>query len=131
MKKLFTTHLSDARINAGVLDIHPVPVNNFLNPPRVDAYFEDLINDKRSLKFVKLQYQALKHVQRKVSRCLMAEIREELDGTQDGDKSGKSIQEVTELVEKTILMIGQVNTACLYEKRLAWLAKLFKSVANA
>ena len=70
-------------------------------------------------------------MQRKLSRCLLAEIWEELDGTQDGDKSGKSIQEVTELVEKTILMIGQVNTACLYEKRLAWLPKLFKNVANA
>ena len=55
MKKLFTTHLSDARINAGVLDIHPVPVNNFLNPSKVDAYFEDLVNDKRALKFLKLQ----------------------------------------------------------------------------
>ena len=68
---------------------------------------------KRALKFLKLQDQALKHVQRKVSRCLLAEIWEGLDGTQDGDKSIKSIQEVTELVEKTILMIGQVNTACI------------------
>ena len=116
-----------------MLDNHPVPANNFLNPPEVDAYIEDLVNDKRAFKFLKLQDQALKHVQRKVSRCLgpLAEIWEELDGAQEGDKSGKSIQEVTELVEKTILMIGQVNTACLYERRLTWLAKLFKSVANA
>nr|XP_022292107.1 uncharacterized protein LOC111103269 [Crassostrea virginica] len=133
VKKFFTTHLSDERINASVLDNHPVPANNFLNPPEVDAYIEDLVNDKRAFKFLKLQDQALKHVQRKVSRCLgpLAEIWEELDGAQEGDKSGKSIQKVAELVEKTILMIGQVNTACLYERRLTWLAKLFKSVANA
>ena len=80
VKKFFTTHLSDERINASVLDIHPVSANNFLNPPEVDAYIEDLVNDKRAFKF--LQDQALKHVQRKVSRCLghLAEIWEELDG---------------------------------------------------
>ena len=102
LKKLCTTHLSDERINASLLDIHPVPANNFLNPPEVDAYIEELVNDKRVFKFLKLKDQAFKHVQRKVSRCLgpLAEIWEELDGAQDGEKSVNSIQKFTELVEK-------------------------------
>ena len=45
LKKFCTTHLSDERINASLLDIHPVPANNFLNPPEVDAYIEELVND--------------------------------------------------------------------------------------
>ena len=36
----------------------------------------------------------------------------------EGSTSSMEIEEVVNLLEKTILMIGQVNVVCLYERRL-------------
>ncbi|KAJ8322026.1 hypothetical protein KUTeg_000497 [Tegillarca granosa] len=132
-KKFFNTHLSDERVNLAVLDSHPVPNNKFLKPPDIDDYIEDLVGDKKSFSLIKLQYQALKHVQKKLSRCLgpLSVVWNELESAKHSDRSTMSIDEITELIQKTILMLGQVNTACLYERRMSWLAKIFRSVVNA
>ena len=104
-------HLTDEKINTTTLDESPVPANGFLTPPDVDDYVEDIINDKRSIKFLKMQDQALKNVQRKVSRCLgpLSQIWDELDK----ESSTTNIEQVTELIEKTVVLLGQVNTTCL------------------
>ncbi|KAJ8308942.1 hypothetical protein KUTeg_013816 [Tegillarca granosa] len=132
-KKFFNTHLSDERVNLAVLDSHPVPNNKFLKPPDIDDYIEDLVGDKKFFSLIKLRAQALKHVQKKLSTCLgpLSVVWNELESAKHSDRSTMSIDEITELIQKTILMIGQVNTACLYERPMSWLAKIFRSVVNA
>ena len=39
--------------------------------------------------------------------------------------------EVKELLEKTILLVGQTNATCLYERRLNFLAKIMSSAKTA
>ena len=75
---------------------------------------------------------ALKFVQKRLGQCMgpLSKIWEEVDDL-DKDQSNMKIDELKELVEKTILMIGQTNVACLFERRLNFLAKLMHSAKNA
>jgi hypothetical protein len=73
----FNNQLIEERINANVLDKHPLPANNFLFPSKVDANIEDLVNDKKGTKLLELQNQ--KHLQTK--KCLSPyRSWDELDG---------------------------------------------------
>ena len=47
------------------------------------------------------------------------------------ESSTMNIEQVAELIEKTVVLLGQVNTTCLYERRVNWLAKIFKSDGTA
>ena len=49
----------------------------------------------------------------------------------DKESSAMNIEQMAELIEKTVVLLGQVNTTCLYERRVNWLAKIFKSVGTA
>lgn len=42
-------------------------------------------------------------------------------------KCSINVEELKELIEKTILMIGQISVACLFEHRLNYLAKTMQS----
>ncbi|XP_062578759.1 uncharacterized protein LOC134240705 [Saccostrea cucullata] len=107
--------------------------NQFLNPPDVDDYLEDLVADHKSMKFLKMHDSSLKFVQKRVSQCMgpLSRIWDEMDKANEGTTSSMEIEEVVNLLEKTILMIGQVNVACLYERRLNFLAKILKSTKKA
>jgi hypothetical protein len=39
--------------------------------------------------------------------------------------------DIKELIDKTILMVGQANTTCLYERRLNFLGKIMSSAKKA
>ena len=131
--RFFRTHMTDDKLNKTVLEAAPVPANSFLVPPELDDYMEDLIGDRKAFRFLKMQDISLKYIQKKVSNSMgpLSQIWEELDGYQEGATSKMTVPELAELVEKTIVVIGQINTACLYERRLNFLAKIMKSVKNA
>ena len=86
-----------------------VPGSEFFHPPDVHDYLEDLVADHKSIKFLKMNDSSLKFV--KVHRTL-SRIWDEMDKAYEGGTPSKEISEVN-LLEKTILMIGQVNVACL------------------
>lgn len=75
---------------------------------------------------------ALKFVQKRLSQCMgpLWKIWEEVDDL-DKNKSSMNVEELKELIEKTILMIGQTNVACLFERRLNYLAKIMHSAKLA
>ncbi|XP_061187959.1 uncharacterized protein LOC133195987 [Saccostrea echinata] len=132
-KKYFKLHLSEEKIRSRILEDAPIPGNHFVNPPDVDDYLEDLVADHKSMKFLKMHDSSLKFVQKRVSQCMgpLSMIWDEMDKAHEGSKSSMEIEEVVNLLEKTILMIGQVNVACLYERRLNFLAKILKSTKKA
>ncbi|XP_078330091.1 uncharacterized protein LOC144624336 [Crassostrea virginica] len=132
-KKYFKLHLSEEKIRSRILEDAPIPGNDFLNPPDVDDYLEDLVADHKSMKFLKMHDSSLKFVQKRVSQCMgpLSKIWDEIDKAHEGSTSSMEIEEVVNLLEKTILMIGQVNVACLYERRLNFLAKILKSTKKA
>ncbi|XP_062584288.1 uncharacterized protein LOC134246041 [Saccostrea cucullata] len=132
-KKYFKLHLSEEKIRSRILEDAPIPGNQFLNPPDVDDYLEDLVADHKSMKFLKMHDSSLKFVQKRVSQCMgpLSRIWDEMDKAHEGTTSSMEIEEVVNLLEKTILMIGQVNVACLYERRLNFLAKILKSTKKA
>lgn len=85
--------------------------------------------DHKSMKFLKIHDSSLKFVQKRVAQCMgpVSRIWEELDKAHEGHTSTMDIEDVVKLLENTILMIGQVNVACLYERRIDFLAKILKS----
>lgn len=44
------------------------------------------------------------------------------------EKSEMSISKVLNLIERTLLLVGQVNVACLYEQRVNFMAKMLKGM---
>lgn len=132
-KKYFKLHLTEEKIRSCILEDAPIPGNEFLNPPEIDDYIEDLVADHKSMKFLKMHDSSLKFVQKRVAQCMgpVSRIWEELDKAHEGHTSTMDIEDVVKLLEKTILMIGQVNVACLYERRINFLAKILKSTKKA
>ncbi|XP_061170663.1 uncharacterized protein LOC133180102 [Saccostrea echinata] len=131
-KKYFKLHLSEDKIRSSILEDAPIPGNHFLNPPDIDNYLSDLVADHKSMKFLKMHDSSLKFVQKRVSQCMgpLSRILDEMDKADEGSKSSLEIEVVNFLV-KTKLMIGQVNVACLYERRLNFLAKILESTKKA
>ena len=78
------------------------------------------------MKFLKMDNSSLKFVQKEVSQCMgpLFSLSDEMHKANEGSTSSMEIEEVVNVLEKTILMIGQVNVACLYERRLNFLAKI-------
>uniref|UniRef100_A0A8W8JUE2 Uncharacterized protein n=1 Tax=Magallana gigas TaxID=29159 RepID=A0A8W8JUE2_MAGGI len=132
-KKYFKLHLTEEKIRSCILEDAPIPGNEFLNPPEIDDYIEDLVADHKSMKFLKMHDSSLKFVQKRVAQCMgpISRIWEELDKAHEGHTSTMDIEDVVKLLEKTILMIGQVNVASLYERRINFLAKILKSTKKA
>lgn len=60
----------------------------------------------------------------------LSKIWEEVDDL-TRSQSKMNINDLKTLIEKTILLIGQTNFACLFERRLNFLAKVMSSAKNA
>nr|XP_034313074.1 uncharacterized protein LOC117684547 [Crassostrea gigas] len=108
-KKYFKLHLTEEKIRSCILEDAPIPGNEFLNPPEIDDYIEDLVADHKSMKFLKMHDSSLKFVQKRVAHCMGPVSRIWEDKAHKGHTSTMDIEDVVKLLEKTILMIGQVN----------------------
>lgn len=75
---------------------------------------------------------ALKSRQKRLNLCMgpLTKIWEEV-GNLDKKKSSMIVEELKELIEKKILMIGQTNVACLFECKLNYLPKIMHSAKLA
>ena len=58
-KKNFKLHLSEEKIRSRILEDAPIKGNDFLHPPDVDDYLEDLVADHKSMKFLKMHDSSL------------------------------------------------------------------------
>ena len=62
----------------------------------------------------------------------LSKIWTEIDGVRQGQESSEmQITELLGLIEKTVLLIGQTNVACLYERRVNFMAKILRSLKVA
>uniref|UniRef100_A0A8W8IH33 Uncharacterized protein n=1 Tax=Magallana gigas TaxID=29159 RepID=A0A8W8IH33_MAGGI len=109
-KKYFKLHLTEEKIRSCILEDAPIPGNEFLNPPEIDDYIEDLVADHKSMKFLKMHDSSLKFVQKRVAHCMGPVSRIWEDKAHKGHTSTMDIEDVVKLLEKTILMIGQDDT---------------------
>ena len=132
--KYFNRHVAEEMIQSSILQQAPVPANTFLTPPNVDDYIEDLVNDQKAMRFLRMHDACLRYVQKRIVQCMgsIAKIWHELDACNEGStKSTMDFYDVKELMEKSILLLGQTNVACLYERRLNFLAKIMQSTKKA
>ncbi|KAK3089006.1 hypothetical protein FSP39_000093, partial [Pinctada imbricata] len=136
-QKYFNRHLTDEMIQSSILQSALIPANSFLTPPKVDEYIEDLVNDNKVMRFLRMHDASLKHVQKRIAQCMgpMAKVWHELDSINtdnpEQNQSSMDIFDVKELMEKCILMLGQANASCLYERRMNFLAKIMQSTKKA
>ena len=60
--KYFNTYVTDDCLQAKVFDETPKPENDVFSPPQADDFFEDLVDNYRAMKFLKIQDNSLKHI---------------------------------------------------------------------
>ncbi|VDI74486.1 Hypothetical predicted protein [Mytilus galloprovincialis] len=117
-----------------VLGDSPVPSNTILSPPSIDEFIEDLIGNRKAWRFMKLHDNSLKFIQKKVALIMgpLFKMWQEIDGANHGKETSEmSITDVLNLIERTVLLVGQVNVACLYERRINFMAKILKGMKQA
>lgn len=133
-QNFFNTHIAEDVIKSEILKLSPIPVNTFLCPPECDEFIEDMIYDETAMRVLKLQDHSLVQIQKKLSQIMgpLSKLCMEVDSN-DFSQTKPSIDmfDLKELIEKTILLIGQTNATCLYERRLNFLAKIMSSVKKA
>ena len=134
VEKYFNTHLLENCVKDKVLEDSPIPDNAIFTPPNVDEFAEDLICDRKAWRFMKLHDNSFKFIQKKVAQVMgpLYKVWSELDGVNHGKEASEMlIEEVLKLIEKTVLLVGQVNVARLYERKLNFMAKILKGLKLA
>lgn len=93
--------MTEEKIRSCILEDAPIPGNEFLNPPEIDDYIEDLVADHKSMKFLKMHDSSLKFVQKRVAQCMgpVSRIWEELDKAHEGHTSTMDIEDVVKLLD--------------------------------
>ena len=134
--KNFHLHEKDDIIKEKVLKDTPIPANAVFVPPDLDDFVEILVTDKRKRMYTKIQDGSLKYVQKKLAQIMgpLGKIWNVVDGYANGKiqpNASMDIDELLELIEKTVLLVGQTNVACLYERRLNVLSKVFGDAKKA
>lgn len=134
VQKYFSTYVSESCLKEKVLGDSPVPSNTILSPPSIDEFIEDLIGNRKAWRFMKLHDNSLKFIQKKVALIMgpLFKMWQEIDGANHGKETSEmSITDVLNLIERTVLLVGQVNVACLYERRINFMAKILKGMKQA
>lgn len=133
-QKYFYQHLTEDSIKRNILDAAPVPANAFCTPPKVDDFVEDFI-DFNAMKFLKMQDKSLTFIQKKIAQIMgpLAKIWQAVDGARKGQEENSefTVLDMLKLVEQTVVLVGQANATCLYERRVNFLAKIMKGVKKA
>ncbi|CAC5412590.1 unnamed protein product [Mytilus coruscus] len=74
---------------------------------------------------------SLKFIQKKLALIMgpLFKMWREMDGANQGKETSEMfITEVLNLIERTVLLVEQVNVACLYERRINFMAKILKGM---
>ncbi|XP_034301275.2 uncharacterized protein [Magallana gigas] len=133
-QKYFYQHLTEDSIKRNILDAAPVPANAFCTPPKVDDFEEDFIAFN-AMKFLKMQDKSLTFIQKKIAQIMgpLAKIWQAVDGARKGQEENSefTVLDMLKLVEQTVVLVGQANATCLYERRVNFLAKIMKGVKKA
>ena len=133
-RKYFFLHLTEESVERNILDDSPVPANDFCAPPNADDFIEDLV-DYNWLKFLKLQDKSLTFIQKKMTQIMgpLAKIWMAIDGARKWQEQNNdfTVIDMLKLVEQTVILVGQANATCLYERRLNFLSKIMKGVKKA
>ncbi|KAK3095525.1 hypothetical protein FSP39_015679 [Pinctada imbricata] len=126
--KHFTRHIKDEVIKEKIPKETPIPSNAVFTTPLMDDFVEELIDDKKAIMYTKIHDGSLKFVQKRIGHVMgpLSKIWKTVQKGVDGDEStSMGIDELLQLIEKTILLLGQANVACLYERRLNVLSNFF------
>ena len=87
------------------------------------------------MKFLKLHDKSLAFIQKKITQVMgpLVKIWSAIDGARKGQEENDkfSVMDMLKLVEQVVVLVGQANATCLYERRLNFLAKIMKGVKKA
>ena len=134
--KHFTRHIKDDVIKDKILKENPVPQNSIFTAPQLDEFVEELVSDKKAIMYTKIHDGSIKFIQKRIGQVMgpltkiWKVVDEGVNGNADAQPS-MGIDELLKLIEMTILLLGQANVACLYERRLNVLAKIFGDAKKA
>jgi hypothetical protein len=103
-------------------------------PPKVDEFVEDFVH-YNSMKFLKMQDKSMAFIQNKIGQIMgpLAKMWQATDGARKGQEENAkfSVLDMLKLLEQTVVLVGQANATCLYERRVNFLAKIMKGVKKA
>ena len=99
----------------------------------MDEHITDVIGDQKAFNFLKMNDGACRFVQKRLGKCIgpLSKIWEEVDDIENKTESKLNIDELRQFIEKTILIIGQVNVAFLFERRLNYFTEIMLCAKDA
>jgi len=136
LHKYMMLHISDKEINDRIVDLHPVP-DNIKKVPELDSYIKSLLatnNKTLTLKHEK----ALKNIQERIMNILgpltkvwtLAEFKKLEEPVSKNSADDEVEDEVTSLLEQTVLLVGQAFNASVYHRRESLLSSLILNNAK-
>ena len=124
--KNFRKFIDNKIINEKILELHPIPVNALsLSVPEVDDYVHEIF-EARSTSINRISDQSFRKIQGKLLKVMgpVSRLWTMFDAVNSSQDPEMDFEEVSTLMEQTVTLIGQVNVALSYERRLSIMAKM-------
>ena len=124
--KNFRKFIDNKIINEKILELHPIPVNALsLSVPEVDDYVHEIF-EARSTSINRISDQSFRKIQGKLLKVMgpVSRLWTMFDAVNSSPDPEMDFEEVSTLMEQTVTLIGQVNVALSYERRLSIMAKM-------
>ena len=132
VSQYFTEWLGEHTIKESILEMHPVPDHHMLTPAKLEADMVDLLHDNAKAP-VKLTDASFVKVQTKVDQA-MAPLSLLWVTLEDVAKSGNDkcdLKSIMQLVEQTVILLGQASVAADHNRRLSLLSSFFRDPRKA
>ena len=122
--KNFTSYIKESVIQEQVLKIDPIPSQSALTIPETDQPMLDLIGF--GAKELKAVDSSLTRVQKKVINIMgpLGTCWKKLHKLRKGDNAVYDLNTVLPLIEKSVLLVGQVHVTLSFQRRLNVLARV-------
>ena len=130
--KHFNTYINDKTLKESILESNPVP-SNVGRTLKLDNYMKSLLK-QAGKSYVSTADRDWAAVQKKVFDILgpVTSLWSQLENFKNGRRDGRISQsELGENIEQTIVLLGQVNNAVNYHRRLNVLSALQKNQRSA
>ena len=130
--EVFSTFTKDKLLQEEILDDFPVPTQDILTVPEVDEFIPNIFKTLKS-SYGKPIDQNWQQVQAKVLNIMgpLSHLWRMLDRVKKGKGGPPDLQECLSLIEKIIVLVGQVKVCVNYHRRQSILYYLTKNIKEA
>ena len=132
LSKQFGKLHSDKTLKKQILRDYPVPTHKVLQTHVLDPEILSLL-DANAQNRARITDSSLKRMQEKMVHVFgpLATLWAHLEASVDGSEELPDPQDMLDLLEKVIVLLGQAHTVGTYERRLSVLAKFYKNADRA